>query len=99
MPTDLELVSESFLQALDGQMGSLPMDRDVPIYLEGDVKNDANWIVEDVLGEVVRARGHRLLVRAPEGGEEAAVIRYRLVSSRVVCTLREAVYPFCAKTR
>ena len=67
MPTDLELVSESFLQALDGQMGSLPMDRDVPIYLEGDVKNDANWIVEDVLGEVVRARGHRLLVRAPEG--------------------------------
>ena len=98
MPTDLELVSESFLQALDEQMGSLPMDRDVPIYLEGDVKNDANWIVEDVLGEVVRARGHRLLVRAPEGGEEAAVIRYRLVSSRVVYSSRSGL-PFLRKNK
>jgi len=98
MPTDLELVSESFLQALDEQMGSLPMDRDVPIYLEGDVKNDANWIVEDVLGEVVRARGHRLLVRAPEGGEEAAVIRYRLVSSRVVYSSGSGL-PFLRKNK
>jgi len=82
--TDLELVSASFLQALDGQMGVLPVNRDVPIYLESDVKNDANWIVEDVLGEVVRARGHRLLVQKPKEGAEAAIIRYRLVSSRVV---------------
>ena len=82
--TDLELVSASFLHALDEQMGLLPINRDVPIYLKGDVKNDANWIVEDVLGEVVRARGHRLLVQEPEKGAEAAVIRYRLVSSRVV---------------
>ena len=84
LPTDLELVSASFLHALDEQMGVLPINRDVPIYLEGDMKNDANWIVEDVLGEVVRARGHRLLVQEPEEGAEAAIIRYRLVSSRVV---------------
>ena len=84
LPTDLELVSASFLQALDEQMGVLPINRDVPIYLEGDVKNDINWIVEDVLGEVARTRGHRLLVQEPEEGTEAVVIRYRLVSSRVV---------------
>ena len=84
IPTDLELVSASFLHALDEQMGLLPINRDVPIYLKGDVKNDANWIVEDVLGEVVRARGHRLLVQEPKKGSEAAIIRYRLVSSRVV---------------
>ena len=84
IPTDLELVSASFLHALDEQMGLLPINRDVPIYLEYDVKNDANWIVEDVLGEVVRERGHRLLVQEPKKGAEAVVIRYRLVSSRVV---------------
>ena len=83
-PTDLELVSESFLAALDEQMGALPLDRERPIYLESDAKNDANWIVEDALGAMLRQRGHRLLVRAPEEDEQAATIRYRLVSSRVI---------------
>lgn len=83
-PTDLELVSESFLLALAEQMGALPMEGELPIYLEADAKNDANWIVEDALAEILRKRGYQLMVRAPEPGEHAGIIHYRLVSSRVV---------------
>ncbi len=52
--------------------------------MESEAQNDANWIVEDALGAMLRERGHRLLVRAPEEDEQAATIRYRLVSSRVI---------------
>lgn len=83
-PTDLELVSESFLLALAEQMGQLPMEGELPIYLQSDAKNDANWIVEDALAEILRKRGYQLMVRAPEPGENAGIIHYRLVSSRIV---------------
>lgn len=84
LATDLELVSDSFVLALEEQMGQLPMEGELPIYLEADAKDDANWIVEDALAEILRKRGYQLMVRAPEPGENAGIIHYRLVSSRVV---------------
>jgi hypothetical protein len=84
LPTDLELMGGAFVEAIDEQVGPLPIGDHMPLYLQADEKNDGNWIVEDALLETFRQRGYRLLVRPPLVGEEVGIIHYRLASSRVV---------------
>ncbi|MFL2542907.1 MAG: hypothetical protein ACJ0UT_13280 [Candidatus Latescibacterota bacterium] len=82
--TDLELVNGAFAQALDRQVGTLPMAPGTRIYLKAeDEKNEANWVVEDALIDALQKRGYRVLVRQSED-LEADVVYYRLVRARVV---------------
>jgi hypothetical protein len=82
--TDLELMAAAFIEALEGQVGALPVGDHTPLYLQAGDKSDANWLVEDALLEMLRQRGYRLLVRRPLAGEEVGILHYRLASSRVV---------------
>ena len=83
-PTDLQLINQAFVRALDHQMGALPLALGTRLFLEAeDHKNEANWVVEDALIETLQRRGYQVLVRQPEDAP-ADVFYYRLVRARAV---------------
>ncbi len=83
-PTDLQLINQAFVRALDHQMDALPLPLGARLFLQAeDDKNEANWVVEDALIETLRQRGYQVLVRQPEDAP-ADVIYYRLVRARVL---------------
>ena len=83
-PTDLQLINQAFVRALDHQMDALPLSPGTRFFLQAeDEKNEANWVVEDALIETLQQRGYQVLVRQPEDAP-ADVIYYRLVRARVV---------------
>ncbi len=83
-PTDLQLINQAFVLALDHQMDALPLSPGTRLFLEAeDHKNEANWVVEDALIEALQGRGYQVLVRQPEDAS-ADVCYYRLVRARVV---------------
>ena len=83
-PTDLQLINQAFVRALDHQMGALPLAPGTRLFLQAeDHKNEANWVVEDALIETLQRRGYQVLVRQPEDAP-ADVVYYRLVRARVV---------------
>ncbi len=83
-PTDLQLINQAFVRALDHQMDALPLSPGTRLFLQAeDEKNEANWVVEDALIETLQQRGYQVLVRQPEEAL-ADVVYYRLVRARVV---------------
>lgn len=83
-PTDLQLLNQAFVRALAHQMDALPLPPGTRLVLQAeDPKNEANWVVEDALIEILQQRGYRVLVRQPEE-VPADVVYYRLVRGRVV---------------
>ena len=83
-PTDLQLINQAFVLALDHQMDALPLSPGTRLFLQPeDHKNEANWVVEDALIETLQRRGYQVLVRQPEDAP-ADVCYYRLVRARVV---------------
>ena len=83
-PTDLQLINQAFVRALDHQMDALPLSSGTRLFLQAeDDKNEANWVVEDALIETLQQRGYQVLVRQPEDAP-ADVVYYRLVRARVV---------------
>ena len=83
-PTDLQLINQAFVLALDHQMDALPLSLGTRLFLQAeDHKNEANWVVEDALIETLQERGYQVLVRQPEDSP-ADVVYYRLVRARVV---------------
>ncbi|MXW79237.1 MAG: hypothetical protein F4Z57_09705 [Gemmatimonadetes bacterium] len=83
-PTDLQLINQAFVRALDHQMDALPLSPGTRLFLQAeDDKNEANWVVEDALIETLQQRGYQVLVRQPEDAP-ADVVYYRLVRARVV---------------
>ena len=83
-PTDLQLINQAFVLALDHQMDALPLPSGTRLFLQAeDHKNEANWVVEDALIETLQDRGYQVLVRQPEDSP-ADVVYYRLVRARVV---------------
>ena len=83
-PTDLQLINQAFVSALDHQMDALPLSSGARLFLQAeDQKNEANWVVEDALIETLQERGYQVLVRQPEDSP-ADVVYYRLVRARVV---------------
>ena len=83
-PTDLQLINQAFVRALDHQMDALPLSPGTRLFLQAeDDKNEANWVVEDALLETLQRRGYQVLVRQPEDAP-ADVFYYRLVRGRVV---------------
>ena len=83
-PTDLQLINQAFVSALDHQMDALPLSLGTRLFLQAeDHKNEANWVVEDALIETLQERGYQVLVRQPEDAP-ADVVYYRLVRARVV---------------
>ncbi len=83
-PTDLQLINQAFVRALDHQMDALPLSPGTRLFLQAeDEKNEANWVVEDALIETLQQRGYQVLVRQPEEAP-ADVVYYRLVRARVV---------------
>lgn len=83
-PTDLQLLNQAFVHALDHQMDALPLSPGTRLFLQPeDEKNAANWIVEDALIEILQKRGYQVLVRQPEDAP-ADVFYYRLVRARVM---------------
>ena len=83
-PTDLQLINQAFVRALDHQMDALPLSPGTRLFLQAeDHKNEANWVVEDALIETLQRRGYQVLVRQPEDAP-ADVFYYRLVRARVV---------------
>ena len=83
-PTDLQLVNRAFAGALARQVDALPLAPGTRLYLQAeDQKNDANWIIEDALIDVLQEQGYQVLVRQPESAA-VDVVYYRLVRARVV---------------
>ena len=83
-PTDLQLINQAFVRALDHQMDALPLSPGTRLFLQAeDEKNEANWVVEDALIKTLQQRGYQVLVRQPEDAP-ADVVYYRLVRARVV---------------
>ncbi len=83
-PTDLQLINQAFVAALNHQMDALPLSPGTRLFLQAeDRKNEANWVVEDALIETLQERGYQVLVRQPEDAP-ADVVYYRLVRARVV---------------
>jgi hypothetical protein len=83
-PTDLQLINQAFVLALDHQMDALPLSPGTRLVLQAeDRKNEANWVVEDALIETLQRRGYQVLVRQPEDAP-ADVVYYRLVRARVM---------------
>ena len=83
-PTDLQLINQAFVRALDHQMDALPLSPGTRLFLQAEAhKNEANWVVEDALIETLQRRGYQVLVRQPEDAP-ANVFYYRLVRARVV---------------
>ena len=83
-PTDLQLINQAFVLALDHQMDALPLSPGTRLFLQAeDHKNEANWVVEDALIEALQGRGYQVLVRQPEDAP-SDVCYYRLVRARVV---------------
>ena len=83
-PTDLQLINQAFVRALDHQMDALPLSPGTRLFLQAeDDKNEANWVVEDALIETLQRRGYQVLVRQPEDAP-ADVVYYRLVRARAV---------------
>ena len=83
-PTDLQLINQAFVRALDHQMDALPLPSGTRLFLQAeDHKNEANWVVEDALIETLQERGYQVLVRQSEDSP-ADVVYYRLVRARVV---------------
>ncbi len=83
-PTDLQLINQAFVRALDHQMDALPLSPGTRLFLQAeDDKNEANWVIEDALIETLQQRGYQVLVRQPEDSL-ADVVYYRLVRARVV---------------
>ncbi len=83
-PTDLQLINQAFVRALDHQMDALPLAPGTRLSLQAeDDKNEANWVVEDALIKTLQRRGYQVLVRQPEDAP-ADVVYYRLVRARVV---------------
>ena len=83
-PTDLQLINQAFVDALDHQMDALPLSPGTRLFLQPeDQKNEANWVVEDALIETLQERGYQVLVRQPEDAL-ADVVYYRLVRARVL---------------
>ena len=83
-PTDLQLINQAFVAALNHQMDALPLSPGTRLFLQAeDRKNEANWVVEDALIETLQDRGYQVLVRQPEDAP-ADVVYYRLVRARVV---------------
>lgn len=83
-PTDLQLINQAFVRALDHQMDALPLSPNTRLFLQAeDPRNEANWVVEDALIETLQRRGYQVLVRQPEDAP-ADVVYYRLVRARVV---------------
>ena len=83
-PTDLQLINQAFVLALDHQMDALPLPPGTRLFLQAeDHKNEANWVVEDALIETLQERGYQVLVRQPEDAL-ADAFYYRLVRARVV---------------
>ena len=83
-PTDLQLINQAFVRALDHQMDDLPLSPGTRLFLQAeDYKNEANWVVEDALIEALQGRGYQVLVRQPEDAS-ADVFYYRLVRARAV---------------
>ena len=82
--TDLQLINQAFVRALDHQMDDLPLSPGTRLFLQAeDHKNEANWVVEDALIETLQRRGYQVLVRQPEDAP-ADVFYYRLVRARAV---------------
>ena len=83
-PTDLQLINQAFVRALDHQMDDLPLSPGTRLFLQAeDHKNEANWVVEDALIETLQRRGYQVLVRQPEDAP-ADMFYYRLVRARAV---------------
>ena len=83
-PTDLQLINQAFVLALDHQMDALPLSPGTRLFLQPeDHKNEANWVVEDALIETLQRRDYQVLVRQPEDAP-ADVVYYRLVRARVM---------------
>ena len=83
-PTDLQLINQAFVRALDHQMDALPLSPSTRLFLQAeDPRNEANWVVEDALIETLQRRGYQVLVRQPEDAP-ADVVYYRLVRARVI---------------
>ena len=83
-PTDLQLINQAFVLALNHQMDALPLSPGTRLFLQAeDQKNEANWVVEDAVIGALQGRGYQVLVRQPEDAS-ADVLYYRLVRARVV---------------
>ena len=83
-PTDLQLINQAFVRALDHQLDALPLSPSTRLFLQAeDPRNEANWVVEDALLETLQRRGYQVLVRQPDDAP-ADVVYYRLVRARVV---------------
>ena len=82
--TDLQLMSGAFKAAVGDKVRELPLPPKSRIYLQAAAKHDGNWVVEDVLHQVLPPRGYEITLRKPDEEGAAAVMRYRLVDARVV---------------
>ncbi len=83
-PTDLQLINQAFVRALDHQMDALPLSPGTRLFLQAeDHENEASWVVEDALIGTLQRRGYQVLVRQP-ADVPADVFYYRLVRARVV---------------
>ena len=89
-PTDLQLASGAFSTSVAGKLKELPLPPGQRVYLRAEAKHEGNWIVEDVLHQVLPARGYEITFKEPEVEDrDTVVMHYRLVDARVVYSAKK----------
>jgi hypothetical protein len=84
-PTDVQLVDRALSEAFQREAEEFLLPRGATIYLEPDDAKGEDWLVEDVLHQVLMQRGYRVLLQAPDTGDRGAdVLYYRKIDSGVV---------------
>ena len=98
--TDLQLMSRALVAAMERDLGDLRLQPGSRIYLQPNSKGDDNWVVEDGLMQVLRRRGHTIVLKEPEKTADLATVTYRLLEARVVYTaVQKGWNPFHADYR
>lgn len=83
--TDLQLVSQALKTSFQRQVAELPLLPGMAVSLRPHAKGDENWVVEDVLSDLLMQQGYRIrLSTLPADSANVGIIYYRLVDVRVV---------------
>ena len=84
-PTDVQLVNRALSEAFGREAEEFLLPRGATICLEPDEAKGEDWLVEDVLHQVLMRWGYRVLLEAPDTGDRGAeVLYYRKIDSGVV---------------
>lgn len=78
--TDLELASQGLRSAMHTALAGVPLARAASVSLAADQKDDANWVVEGLLNELLLQREVRVLADSAA----AHTLHYRVADARVV---------------